>query len=155
MSASEWRDWVLFTGGVLVWAFTAGMMWNKLNTKIAENTTELEKKATQADLDGLGGRVKKVEENCSTSDGRMDRMERELGEYRRDATDAARTAARVEKGVEGLHEEIQQGQLATGVHLSEIKQLIQENDKNTSNRLVRLETVQQIEKKLGQPLPTD
>jgi len=132
------KEWltiiVLFVGYI----FTIAAVWTKLTAKV----------------NGLGGRVKKGEEANSVATGRMDRMEREIADYRRDAQDAVSRLGRVEKAVEGVDETVNQGNLVLGTQLHSIEKLIQEKDSRTRERLVRIETLAQIEKKIG-PLPLD
>lgn len=155
VSFNDFKEYILFGFTILTSAFTAGVIWTKLVSRIDANSKLLEKKASLEELNGFGIRVSRLESECATRDGRMDHMEKELIEYRRDASDAGKAASRVEKSVEDLRGELQQGNLVTGSHLAEIKTLLQANDKASSNRLVRLETITQIEKKLGTSLPTD
>jgi chromosome segregation ATPase len=138
MNPKDIKDWMLLGGMVVSFIITTTIAYQKLIAKI----------------NGMGGRVKKVEEACSATSGRMDRFERELAEYRRDAQDAVGRMSRVEKGVDALNDNIQQGNITIGSQLHAIEKLIQEKDKSTSNRLVRMETLQQVEKKLG-PIPID
>lgn len=84
----------------------------------------------------------------------MDRFERELSEYRRDAQDTSKGLARVEKGMEDLQEAINQSTLQLGSQLHSLDKAIQEKDVRTQVRLTRIETVTSIEKKIG-PLPTE
>lgn len=138
MNPKDIKDWLILGGMVVSFIVTSTIAYQKLIAKI----------------NGMGGRVKKVEESCSAVGGRMERFERELAEYRRDAQDAVGRMSRVEKGVDDLREDIQQGNLAIGVQLHAIEKLIQDKDRSTSNRLVRMETLAQVEKKIG-PIPTE
>lgn len=149
MNLNEVRDWLLLGGGILVWAFTVGVVWTKLVNKVDDQARDHTK-----DMDGIGRRVTAVEASCSTSGGRMDRFEKELSEYRRDAQDASKGLARVEKGVDDIHETINQGNLQLGSQLHAIEKSIQEKDVRTQLRLTRIETVAKIEEKIG-PLPTE
>lgn len=132
------REWtvvgVQFLAIIIGWVIT----WQKLVSKV----------------NGLGGRVKRVEDNCQAQGGRMDRFERELAEYRADARGALERMARVEKGVDDTREEVQQGNIALGSQLHSIERLITDKDTRTQTRLVRLETVNKLERKLG-PLGED
>lgn len=135
----QWlKDWWGLAVVLLGWVVAAAFGWAKIMERV----------------NGLGGRVTTVETHDAAQDGRMDRMERELTEYRADAADAAKGQARVEKAVENLDDNVTQGNIQIGSQLHGIERLIESKDKETSNRLVRLETVAQIEKKLG-PLPVD
>lgn len=131
------KDWLELIGLVVVWIVAAVIQWARQNNKI----------------NGLGRRVKKVEEDCSGGGGRLTRIEHDLAEYRRDVLDANSRLGRVEKAVEDVGEAVTQGNIALGVQLHGIEKLIQETNLKTSNRLVRIETVQQVEKKVG-PIPT-
>lgn len=132
------KDWWAIVIVILGWIITATVHWTRTTQK----------------LNGLGGRVKRVEESCSATGGRMDRFEKELSEYRRDAQDASKGLARVEKGVEDVHEAINQGNLQLGSQIHAMEKAIQEKDVRTQVRLTRIETVTSIEKKIG-PLPTE
>lgn len=123
---------------LLGWIVSLTILWTKMVGKV----------------NGLGGRVKKVEDSCSNNVGRMDRFERELAEYRRDTIESNKQVGRVEKSVDDLREEIQQANLGLGSQLAAISQSINKMDKNISNRLVRVETLTRVEAKLG-PLPED
>lgn len=132
------KDWWPLFVVVAGWIVTAAVQWTNTKNK----------------LNGLGGRVRKVEESCSASGGRMDRFERELSEYRRDAADTSKGLARVEKGVEDLGDSINQGNLQIGSQLHSMEKSMQEKDVRTQVRLTRIETVARIEDKLG-PIPTE
>lgn len=132
------KDWWPFVVLILGWLVAATIQWTNTKNK----------------LNGLGGRVRKVEESWATAGGRMDRFERELSEYRRDAQDSAKGLARVEKGIEDVHDSVNQSNLQLGTQLHTIEKLIEAKDKSSSVRLTRIETVQRIEEKVG-PLPTE
>jgi chromosome segregation ATPase len=150
----EAKDWFLFGAMLVVWVFTAGVLWSKLNTKIDSNSKELEKKASIEQLNGMGLRVEGIKTDCSEHQGRMERFEKELAEYRQEARTASDRMAVVGKGVEDLKETLQQGVLDLGSRLAEVNKSLVAMDKANSNRLTRLETVSMIEKKIG-PLPTE
>lgn len=136
MEPKELKDYVSLIIELLVFIISGTIAWNRLTSKV----------------NGLGGRVKRVEESCANSAGRMDRFERELADYRRDASDAVSRMGRVEKGLEMLAEEISNGNLGIGSQLHNIEKLIGEKDLETQKRLVRIETISRIEQKLGRPL---
>lgn len=148
------REWILFVASLLAWAFSLGVIWTKLNGKIDSNTKETEKKASIEALNGFGTRVTNTEGECSKHAGRMDRFERELGEFRAETRSVTESLARIETSVKDQTDVITNGNLATGVTLDSIKKDITAMDKNLGNRMTRVETVQQIEKKIG-PIPTD
>jgi hypothetical protein len=126
MTPNELREWVLLGVMAVGWLVSIAVMWTKLVNKV----------------NGLGGRVDKTEETCSTHGGRSERMEREIAEHRRDVHDAIANMARVEKGVGDLKDEVTNGNLAIGVQLHAIEKLMNETAMSTTNRLVRLETIQ-------------
>lgn len=148
------KDWFLFGVIILGWVFTGGMLWSRLNAKIDRNKEELEKKASVEQLNGMGLRVESIKGDCSENQGRMDRFEKELAEYRQEARTASDRMAVVGKGVEDLKDTVQQGVLDLGSRLSEVNKSLVAMDKANSNRLTRLETVSMIEKKIG-PIPTE
>jgi chromosome segregation ATPase len=127
------NDWLVLGVLAVGWIVSLTTLWNKTTTKV----------------NGLGGRVRKVEDQCSATGGRMDRFERELAEYRRDAQDAVGRLGRLEKAVEDVIETVNQGNLQLGSQLHGIERLINEKDGANRERLVRLETVSAIEKKIG------
>lgn len=138
MTAEAIKQWALFIGGCLVYAFTLGAIWTKLVTKV----------------NGLGGRVKKVEESCNTVSAEIKALTANLVEYRADAKEAISKMGRVEKGLDKLQDEVVQGNLQIGSTLAELSRAVSKIDKDISNRLTRVETLAQVEKKLG-PMPTD
>lgn len=122
----------------VVWLVTIVVLWTKLTDRV----------------DGFGDRVKVLESNYANQDGRMDRFERELNEYRRDALEGQRAFSRVEKSVDEVHEIINQGNLTLGSQLSDMQRMIQDKDTRTQVRLTRIETVTRVEAKIG-PLPIE
>jgi len=114
-------------------------MWTKLVTKV----------------NGLGGRVKKVEENCSTTASEVKSLTANVAEYRRDVQEVTGKIGRIDKGLEDLHEEIQQGNIALGSQLSEVSRALTKMDKDITGRLIAVEVLAKIEQKLGKPIPTD
>lgn len=165
MDFKEARDWIMIGAGAAGWIFSLGFLYSRLLGKIDKAASDgeesrqtirdsLAKKVDRAELDGVGARVTAVEGSCSESKGRMDRFEKELAEYRGDARNAADKLSRVEAEVKTVAEAVRDGNIALGVQLTELNKSIQTMDKNTTNRLVRLETVTAIEKKVG-PLPED
>lgn len=135
---SEFKDWWPLYVVILGWIVTAAVGWTKMTSKV----------------NGQGSRVQTNADDLKTLAGTVARMERELTEYRRDASDAARGLARVEKGVDDIHETINQSNLQLGSQLNGIEKLINEKDSRTQIRLTRIETVGKIEEKIG-PLPTE
>jgi SMC interacting uncharacterized protein involved in chromosome segregation len=133
MNPKDLKDWLGILAPVIVWIAVGAFAWAKLTGKV----------------NGLGRRVKVVEDSRSEDRGRMDRMERELADYRRDAQDAVNRLGRVERAVEDVAETVNQGNLQLGSQLHGIEKLIQEKDSKTRERLVRIETIAQIERKYG------
>lgn len=131
-------DWWPVWTQTIIWIVATAVAWTKLIEKV----------------NGQGGRVTAVESNLATERGRMDRMERELTEYRRDAREAANGLSRIEQGVKDMADKIAEGNLALGSQLHNLKDMINEKDTKVQNRLVRMETVQRIEDKIG-PIPTE
>lgn len=137
MNPKDLKDWVELGALIVAWIFAAAVLWTRQNSKI----------------NGLGRRVRTVEDSCSAMGGRMESLEREMAEHRRDVQEANRRLGYVEKAVENVGEAVRDGNTALGVQLHGIEKLITETDKRNSNRLVRLETVTKIEQKVG-PIPT-
>lgn len=138
MDKTSFLDWWPVWTQTLAWIVVAAIAWAKLMERV----------------NGQGGRIKKVEDGQSEGKGRMDAFEKQLAEYRADSRASAQQSARTEKAVEDLKGEIQNNHLALGTQLHGIERLIQDKDKSTSNRLVRIETLQAVEKKVG-PIPED
>ncbi len=138
MTAEIIKEWWPLILIVLGWIITGAVGWTKITTKV----------------NGLGGRVTATENAAATEKGRLDRMERELSEYRRDARDAANGLSRVEQGMKDVADKIAEGNLSIGSQLHNLKDMINDKDAKVQNRLVRIETVQQIEAKVG-PIPTE
>jgi chromosome segregation ATPase len=138
MNPSTIKEWAAFIGVCLAYAFTLGVIWTKMVTKV----------------NGLGGRVKDVERGQSANSARIEAFAVQLAEYRSDAREVNSRMSRMEKAVEDVHDEIQQGNLQLGSQLAEISRAVTKMDKDISGRLVRVETLAKVESKLG-PLPTD
>lgn len=138
MNSDDLKNLLEIIGMLVLWIGSGAILWTKTTDKV----------------NGLGVRVKKLENACSEQDGRMNRFERELSEYRRDAAEASRGIARVDKGVEDLNESINQSTLQLGAQLHALDKTITDRDTRTQVRLTRIETVAKIEEKIG-PISTD
>jgi hypothetical protein len=121
VKASEVRDWILFGVAILTPLFTAIVTWTKLTSRV----------------NGLGGRLKKVEDGCAKENGRVDRIEREVDRISMDSNAVHERLGRVEKGVEGVNEHLTEIKVDMGGHLSEIKQLILAKDSDMKQLLAR------------------
>lgn len=162
MNGFQGYEW--FATGVIsliMWAFMLGVTWAKFTTKLDTLVVKHDKDIAELmtyhdkDMNGLGARVKIVEDDCSSKDGRMDSIEKSLTEYRRDAQETTRGLAKLEKGMDDMHESITSGHIVIGSQLHSIELMIQEKDTRTRERLMRVETFTQIELKLGSiPLET-
>lgn len=139
MNPATLKDWWPLVAAIVGWIIVGSVGWTKMVGKV----------------NGLGGRVKKVEEAGSASSAEVKALSAQLSEYRGDAKEANARMSRLEKGVEELHEEITQGNIGLGSQLSEISKSLTKMDKDISGRLVRVETVVEIEKKIGKPIPTE
>jgi hypothetical protein len=136
----EFRDWAVFIGGVLLWVFSLGVVWTKTTTKV----------------NGLGGRLKKVEDGCAKETGRVDRIEREVDRISQDSNSVHERLGRVEKGVEGVNDHLTEIKVDMGGHLSEIKQLILTKDSDMKQLLARRdgnnrERIARLEAQAGVP----
>lgn len=138
MNPKSFLDWWPVWTQSIIWLVILVIAYQKLVDKV----------------NGQGERITENKASLDKTEGRVDRMEREMLEYRRDAQDAARGLARVEKGVEGLSDNVQQGNLGLGSLIHEVERKIDDKDRRTQVRLTRIETVAKIEEKIG-PLPTD
>lgn len=143
MNFADAKEWLLFGFSVLTSAFSAGVIWTKLNGKIDQNAEELKKKASVDQLNGMSGRIESVKQDCATYNGSMTEFRRELSEYRQEARESTSILNRVE-----------QSNLEIASRVAELNKSIVAMDKATSNRLIQLETLTRIEKKVG-PIPTD
>lgn len=131
---SSWiKDWWPLILSIICAIATGAVMWTRMTDK----------------TNGLGRRVKIVEDGLSQEKGRTDRLERELAEYRRDASLASQATSRVERGVDDVREQVGQIAIQLGSQLHNIEKLIQEKDLRTQTRLVRIETIAKIEEKIG------
>lgn len=144
MNFVELREWILFGFSILISAFSAGVIWTKLNAKIDQNAEDIKEKASVDQLNGMSGRIDGVKQDCATYNGSMMEFRRELGEYRQEARESTSVLNRIE-----------QSNLEIAARLSELSKNITTMDKANSNRLTRLETVVQVEKKLGSSIPTE
>lgn len=105
-------------------------------------------------INGLGIRTKATELTTTANTNEIDHVRQELRDYRRDTQDAITRMGRVEKGMEGIHDEVTSMNLGLGQQLHNLGQLINDKDTKTQVRLTRIETLQQTEKKIG-PIPLD
>lgn len=140
MSLKDLRDWAIFFGGVLIWVFSLGVVWTKTTSKV----------------NGLGGRLKKVEDGCAKETGRVDRIEREVDRISIDSNSVHERLGRVEKGVEGVNDHLTEIKIDMGGHLSEIKQLILTKDGDMKQLLARRdgdsrERIARLEAQAGTP----
>lgn len=121
MQPSEFRSWVLFAIAVLTPIITAAVTWTKLTTRV----------------NGLGGRVKKIEEQQANTIGRQDAAERQLAEVRAVATDVHARLGKVEGRVEGVDAHITEFKLELFQKLSDMQQIT--SAEQTETRLTFLE----------------
>lgn len=138
MDSKSFLDWWPVWTQTIAYVVIAIVGWQKLVEKV----------------NGQGGRVTAVENRATTLETTVDRHDRDLFEYRRDAQEATKGLARVEKGIDAMSETITQGNIALGVQLAAMEKTIQEKDVRAQIRLTRIETVARIEDKIG-PLPTE
>jgi archaellum component FlaC len=132
------KDWWPFAAMLLTQIVGMAVMWTRLVDKV----------------NGQGERITLNASRIDTTDGKLGRMEREMSEYRHDAQMAASGLARLEKGVEGVNETVNQGNLAIGSQLHAMERLITDKDVRTQVRLTRIETVVKVEEKIG-PIPVE
>lgn len=117
---AQWIGAIILLAG---WIASITAVWTKLVDKI----------------DGLVGRVDKLELANSEKDGRMARYENEFSEMRRALADGATRLGRLESGVEGLDDHITGMELKIEGRLSEIKEMISTRDGSLRERIARLE----------------
>lgn len=126
-------EWLSAVGILVGWIIAASIGWQKVLDKI----------------NGLGERVSRVESKADVAEGRMDGFEKLIAEYRHDLKEAFGQMGRLEKAVDNLNDSIREGNIGLGSKLHEIETLFRDKDLRTQKRLVRLETLTDIEKKAG------
>lgn len=120
-TASQWIGAFIILAG---WITSVVALWTKLVDKI----------------DGLGGRVDKLETANSEKDGRMSRYEDEVRDVRRAVAEGAKTLGRMETLVDGLDDHITGMELKVEGRLSEIKDMIALRDTSIRERVAKLES---------------
>lgn len=130
------REWIIFGALVAGWIVVGAVGWQRILDRV----------------NGLGRRVKTIEDKETSATGRMDRMEKELAEYRRDTSELKDRVSRIEKGQDQIHEEIRDSNTSLGVQLQNIQMMIRDQDTRVQLRLQRLEITTQVERKVG-PIP--
>lgn len=129
-------NWLTLGGMAVSWALAAIATHYRLVGKI----------------NGVGSRVTSLEKSCSKQDGAFGALEKQVATHSADQKAVHERLGRVEKAIEAVNETVRDGNLALGTQLHGIEKLIEAKDKDSSNRIVRLETVQQIEKKIGKSI---
>lgn len=119
-SPAQWIGAFVLLGG---WIASVATLWTKLVDKI----------------DGLGGRVDKLEAANSEKDGRMGRYEDELRDMRRAVAEGATRLGRMESAVDGLDDHLTGMELKIEGRLGEIKDMISTRDSTLRERIARLE----------------
>lgn len=138
MDPKEAWDWGFKAVMVVGWIVATTTTWNKLVEKI----------------NGQGKRITAVEHKQAQEEGKSSITQHEVSEYRHDVQNVVATLARIEKASEQASEKHEQNNLQFGSQLYNIEKLINEKDGRNRERLVVLETVAKIEKKVG-PIPLD
>lgn len=118
------QGWLVIIGLLLTWAGTVWTIWTRQTARI----------------NGLGGRVKRIEEECKERDGRVSRLEDELTEYRRDREITSKEMGELKASLNATNEHMTEMKLELAGHMGEIKSLIVEKDASTRERLARIET---------------
>lgn len=133
------EGWIVVTAAIVgvPWAFWKG--YSSLLDKI----------------NGVGSRVGSLEKKDNEREGKMQAMETTLGNVSSDIGGIRERLARVEKGVEGTNEHITEMKLEILGAIGDLKQNALREEGKVRERIVRLETVQDIEKKLGRKLNMD
>lgn len=141
MNPKDVPAWLTMGTTLVVWAFTAGVIWTKLNGRINLNRSQ---------LNGLGGRLKTQESAHSVLEGRMDGTERQISIMTQHSADINGRLGRVEARVEAVDSHMSEFKLELFQHLGEVKQLIttenaatrqilNDRDANLRERLARVE----------------
>lgn len=127
-TASQWIGAFILVGG---WIASVVALWTKLVDKI----------------DGLGGRVDKLEKADSEKDGRMSRYENEVQDVRRAIAEGASRLGELKSAissaanaVDGLEDHITGFELKLEGRLGEIKGMIVDQDGRNRERFAKLET---------------
>lgn len=126
------KDWVyiIITVGGLI--FTFGRMTAKLN--------------------GLGERVNTINTSCTQIGVRQEELSREQESSRADRARIHERLGSVEKQGESLRDTLTDVKVDIIAHIDEVKRVMMESDGRIRERVVRLETVSEIERKIGRPL---
>jgi chromosome segregation ATPase len=148
MNLKDAQLWLSMGVGIVVWAFTAGVIWTSLNNRIdnnkkdaeakadtikkdAENKakeltehSELEREKLRNQINGLGGRLKVQEEGCAGLGGRMESAERQLGVVVQQNADVNTRLGKVEARVEAVDSHMTEFKLELFQHLGEMRTLI-------------------------------
>lgn len=106
-------------------------------------------------INGVGSRVGALEKKDHEREGKMQAMESTLGMVSIDLGVVRERLARVEKGVEGMNEHITEMKLEILGAIGDLKQNALREESRVRERIVRLETVADIEKKLGRKIDLD
>lgn len=136
MEPKEIKEWALFVFLVIGWVVSATTIWNKLIERV----------------NGLGSRVAVLKTAYSETEGKVERIEREILGYRSDAHNVASALGRVERASDEIAHKIEESAKQLDSRIYNLEKLINEKDTRARERLVRLETVAAIEKKIG-PIP--
>lgn len=133
VNPNDVKDWLILLGELIVFIFSLGVVWQKITSKV----------------NGMGGRVKKLEDVTSRHEGSLQTLQNQLGDVARMQQDNANRLGRVEKAVEVADGHISDMKIEMLSGFGKIEGLIAESSASLRERIVRIETVQDIEKKTG------
>src|SRR5438034_228206 len=103
----------------------------------------------------MGKRMKAVEEGCASEKGRTDRMERELDNYRRDTVETHGRLGKVEEALHGVNDHLTEMKLEIAGGIADLKQTVTEQNALMRERMMRVETINEVERKIGRKIGDD
>jgi hypothetical protein len=106
-------------------------------------------------LNGMGARVGVLEQNDAEREGKMQAFEGSLGGLSAAIGTVRERMARVEKGVDSTNDHITEMKLEVLAAIGDLKTSALREEARVRERIVRLETVSDIEKKLGRRIDLD
>lgn len=103
-------------------------------------------------INGLGKRTKTVEEAITRLGAEMAHLQTGHQIATSDRANLHERIGALSKNTEGLHDQIRDARIELGAQMSELKNLVQQDASRVRERVVRIETIVEIERKLGRPL---
>lgn len=132
----DFKDWVMIIGGTLAWVFGLGVIYQRFIGK----------------LNGLGGRVGELERKSAEYDGILRTQQGLLTDAARLQQDTSSRLGRVEHSIDSTEISVKNVERQVLEGFAAMRELLLENGAKIRERIVRIETVQEIEKKIGKPI---